>query len=411
MAPSQSTLRDSGNEKKVVTKDIPLPLVPLDRKAPARDECQEFALKADPANPDSLEYKFHMRHLRGTEDARGIMAWVDDIQRVIAGLGIADPIPAYSLYTQCMRGTALSTFETIVRTKCADARSTALAAAADDPAREAVRNRTDASFYDNDILADSLNWLMTQLMLDHILRHTKRYLRCRCRKPADMKVRTFYQHMANMIHNELPRLPPFAANQSLANDEIIDILLFATPNSWQVEMEKQNWDPMDHTVTEVVNFMERIENAEDMVRKGTIVNDNGNNKKKSAKKKTGGNNSNRSSNNGDSDNTKFCVIHGWNNSHTTEQCRVAKKLKAEGKPIEPQKRSPNKSWSCKSEEAKKTSKEELGALVKEQVAKAMSEAQKSKKRASNSDDEECNVLDLGAFNYKNMNDVSDEVSV
>jgi hypothetical protein len=57
------------------------------------------------------------------------MAWVDDIQRVIAGLGITDPIPAYSLYTQCMRGTALSTFEAIVRTKCADARSTALAAA------------------------------------------------------------------------------------------------------------------------------------------------------------------------------------------------------------------------------------------------------------------------------------------
>jgi hypothetical protein len=168
---------------------------------------------------------------------------------------------------------------------------------------------------------------------------------------------------------------------------------------------------MDHTIAEVVNFMERIENAEEMVHKGTIVNDNGNNKKKSAKKKTGGNNSNRSNNNGDSDNTKFCVIHGWNNSHTTEQCRVAKKLKAEGKPIEPQKRNHNKSWSRKSEEAKKTSKEELGALVKEQVAKAMSEAQKSKKRASNSDDEECNVLDLGAFNYKNMNDVSDEVSV
>jgi hypothetical protein len=144
MAPSQSTLRDSGNKKKVVTKDIPLPLVPLDRKAPARDECQEFALKADPANPASPEYKFHMRHLKGTEDARSIMAWVDDIQRVLSGLGIVDPIPAYSLYTQCMRGTALSTFETIVRTKCADARSTALAAADDDPAREAIRNRTNA---------------------------------------------------------------------------------------------------------------------------------------------------------------------------------------------------------------------------------------------------------------------------
>jgi hypothetical protein len=75
---------------------------------------------------------------------------------------------------------------------------------------------------------------------------------------------------------------------------------------------------------------------------------------------------------GDSNNTYFCKVHGWNNSHTTKQCHRAKKLKAKGKPIKPQKHSPNKSWSCKSKEAKKTSKEELGALVKEQVAKEMS---------------------------------------
>jgi uncharacterized protein (DUF2249 family) len=37
MVPSQSTLRDSGNEKKVVNDHIPLPLVPFDRNAPARD--------------------------------------------------------------------------------------------------------------------------------------------------------------------------------------------------------------------------------------------------------------------------------------------------------------------------------------------------------------------------------------
>jgi hypothetical protein len=76
-----------------------------------------------------------------------------------------------------------------------------------------------------------------------------------------------------------------------------------------------------------------------------------------------------------------------------------------------QKCSPNKSWSHKSKEAKKASKEELGALVKEQVAKAMSAAQKSKKCTSNSNNEECNVLNLGAFNYKDMDDVSNKISV
>jgi hypothetical protein len=191
MAPSQSTLHDLGNEKKV-NDHIPLPLVPFDHKAPAWDECQEFALKADPANLDSAEYKFQMRILKGSEDARGILTWADDIRHVISGLGITNPVPAYMLYTQCMHGTALSTFEVIVRTRCTNAHATALAAAANDAAHEVVQNCTDASFYSEAVLQESLDRLMTALMLDHILRCTKRYLHRKCRKPADMKIRGFF---------------------------------------------------------------------------------------------------------------------------------------------------------------------------------------------------------------------------
>jgi hypothetical protein len=210
-----------------------------------------------------------------------------------------------------------------------------------------------------------------------------------------------------MVLNKLLCLPPFGVNQTLAMDEVVEILLFATPNSWQAKMEEQNWDLMDHTPTEVIDFMEHLENAKAMDCKSTVMN-NGNNNKKPAKKKNSGNSSN-----GDSNNTYFCKVQGWNPSHTTDQCCKAKKLKAKGEPIKPQNHSPDKSWSCKSEEAKKTSKEELGTLVKEQVAKEMSlyVAQKNKKCSSDSNDGECNVFDLSAFNYKNMNNVSNEVSV
>jgi hypothetical protein len=211
MAPSQSTLCDSGNEKKN-NDPIPLPLVPVDHKAPARDECQEFTLKTDPADADSAKYKFHMHHLKGTEDARGILAWVNDITRVIAGLGVTQPIPAYMLYTQCMRGTALSTFEVIVCTHCTNA-CAALTAAADNAARAIIWNRTNASFYSEAILSESLNHMITELMPEHILHHTKRYLHRRCRKPADMKVHTFHNHLSNVILNKLPWLPPFGNNQ------------------------------------------------------------------------------------------------------------------------------------------------------------------------------------------------------
>jgi hypothetical protein len=111
--------------------------------------------------------------------------------------------------------------------------------------------------------------------------------------------------------------------------------------------------------------------------------------------------------------TYYCKVHGQNNSHNTKQCHKVKKLKAKGKPIKPQKHGYNKSWSCKLEEAKKTSKEELGALVKEQVAKEMSLyiAQQNKKCSSNSNNELHAIEDLSTFNYKNMADINDEVSI
>jgi hypothetical protein len=114
MVPSQSTLHDLGNDKKSPAKTVPLPLVPIDCKAPACNECQEFTLKSDPTNANSAEYKFHMCYLKGTEDACSILAWEDDINHVIAGLGVNQPTPMYVLYTQCMHGIAKSTFEMAV---------------------------------------------------------------------------------------------------------------------------------------------------------------------------------------------------------------------------------------------------------------------------------------------------------
>ena len=66
------------------------------------------------------------------------------------------------------------------------------------------------------------------------------------------------------------------------------------------------------------------------------------------------------------------------------------------------------------EEAKKNSKEELGTLVKEQVTKDMSLYinQQNKKYSSNTSDDELHAIkDLSTFNYKNMADINDEVSV
>jgi hypothetical protein len=107
-------------------------------------------------------------------------------------------------------------------------------------------------------------------------------------------------------------------------------------------------------------------------------------------------------------------VHGPNNSHTTKQCKCKEAQGQRQAYQTAEAQSYNKSWSCKSEEAKKTSKEELGTLVKEQVEKQMSLyiAQQNKKHSSNSNDDEFHAIeDLSSFNYKNMADINNEVSV
>ena len=52
-------------------------------------------------------------------------------------------------------------------------------------------------------------------------------------------------------------------NQSITIDELIDILLFVTPKSWQKEMSCQGFDPMIHDLNSIVSFMEHIEETEE----------------------------------------------------------------------------------------------------------------------------------------------------
>jgi hypothetical protein len=100
MVPSQSTLCDSGNDKKSPDKTVPLSLVPIDHKPPAHNECQEFTLKSDPTNTNSANYKFHICYLKGTEDVHAILAWQDDINHFIARLGVNQPTSnVYALHS------------------------------------------------------------------------------------------------------------------------------------------------------------------------------------------------------------------------------------------------------------------------------------------------------------------------
>jgi len=128
-------------------------------------------------------------------------------------------------------------------------------------------------------------------------------------EPLDMKAKQCIMHIYRINSEEIAQCPPaFNNTQCLTPDEIIDILLFGAPKSWQREMDRQGFVPLAKTVTEVVEFVERIEMSEDF---------DGNNKVAAVTKKGNNINKKKSYNKGnlDADGSKCCMLHGNNNTH------------------------------------------------------------------------------------------------
>jgi hypothetical protein len=137
----------------------------------------------------------------------------------------------------------------------------------------------------------------------------RRYLR----KPRDMTTREFAARVSE-LNQYLKQFPPFEYNQELDEDEIIDILEFGIPHSWQNYMVLQGFDPMESTLAELVDFCERREFTEGnktetaKSNKGKTSSDSD---KKSAAKKNGSKGPNKHKNG------KLCELN-HTHGHSTE---------------------------------------------------------------------------------------------
>jgi len=396
-----------------------LPLVPeseletLDSSNSVR-----FELKTVPSAADSATYRKHIRILTGSESVRTIVTWYKDIGTVITGLHLQDDNAGAknraALMRTVMSGTPKSLFETKLTAEMTTARADearrlggiAEANLAGSGAAEFARANAlpldDSMTVDH--LKNSLCHVLDNVIPSKALQRIKRSLRRRMRKPNDMNVRQYVQHLIRINNEELPFLPPFRTTNSLSPDEMVDIFLFGTPKSWQIEMERQGFDPLMKTQAEVAAFMEQIESAEAFDSVGNAGNKSQKNDKDSGKKKSKHTNSNKGSGG------KYCAIHG-KSGHSTEDCRTIQRLKDKedggGKPAA----SKNKSWNRPKDDDKK----DIADLVKKQVKRelnALTEA-KSKKRAQSEvnnceedDDLSISKMDFNEFGIDGNNSVS-----
>ena len=104
----------------------------------------------------------------------------------------------------------------------------AYAAAANDLARQAGVNAGLMPHCQCNEVHDALNSVVHNVLRNKVLACVKRSLHRYMRKPPSMKIRFYYNALKKVVNMEIPKLPPFAANQTLTDDELMDILLYCT---------------------------------------------------------------------------------------------------------------------------------------------------------------------------------------
>jgi hypothetical protein len=391
-----------------------LPLIPEKVKYD-RSNSVAFKLRMTPADANSQTYELQVPMIKGSESVREVLDWRLKMNRVFAGMGANDGPSQMELVNRVVTDAATTVFvEAVAREQrinhraLRDAERDAAIANGDDRAEQ---DRRVAAIALPDIRTQDITRALNSIVEYHVpykgLQRQKRWMRRKCRKPGDMTAREFFNHFNRINSLELPRLPPgYTVDQSLAPDEVADILLHAFPATWGAEMERQGFDPFTKTPQEILEFVERLEVAEQINNKVARGGKTTNTNSGSTQKKSG--------NNGSGKGAMFCHVHGKNSTHNTDQCRTIKGMKKKGENFSSEKKG-NKSWTRKGEQAKYKTKNDLAALVRKTMREELNAM--SKKDKSSDDDEsvasvnqmdEKDEFDPASLNYNDMNDLSIE---
>ena len=187
----------------------PIPLISEKDEVDTQDKASYLTveLRYTPADADSKVYKKNIRYFRNGTPKQYI-DFRADVSKVVVGQAITTGPAQYAMLRTLLRGDALRVFD----------------------------NR--ATHHGNETVANMrlvLNDLGEHVFPVRSLVKQKRHMRRFIRKPADMPAREFLACLIEM-NEDLNAFPPYAANQNLSDDEMLEIAEFALPVKWQKAM-------------------------------------------------------------------------------------------------------------------------------------------------------------------------------
>ena len=283
----------------------PIALVRPDNATLRKGQYHTYKLRTNPTSASSSTYELDVP-LFSTGTVEEWLRFRNNLGRVIKGQNATGAAARCALARRSLESEALATFNN----------------------QAATGTETVDAF---EICLDKVGNL---IFPKRALQLQKRYMRRSPRKPGTMKTRTYVSRVLE-LNNYLPLFPKLAegvAPTKLADDEIKDLLEFGMPRSYQRAMVLQGFDPMIHTVTEFIEFCERLEAVESYDAPNTSTKSTANNNKSgkaSTKRKREGTNASSVVSEG---NNYFCLLHGENPTHNTDSCfalkNSVKKMKA-----------------------------------------------------------------------------------
>ena len=106
-----------------------------------------------------------------------------------------------------------------------------------------------------------LNALGTHMFPVRAMVKQKRHMRRFTHKPAKMPSRDFMACILEM-NQDLNFFPPYAADQALDDDEMLEIAEFGLRMKWQKAMVEHDFDCSQKTIDQIIDFAERQKTIE-----------------------------------------------------------------------------------------------------------------------------------------------------
>ena len=349
-------------QRKLVIPPISLER-PMEKKDYAKGEFATVKLRNVPNDANSMTYDYQVPFF-STGTPEEWLKFKARLNRVITGQNMTTAIQKYGCARRFLQGQALTTFNNM----------------ADEQPAVTIQNYELCIEHVNESLFPQRAYVIQT-------RWMRRYLR----KPPEMKARAYVDRVLelNGYLTEFPR-PNGNVAVKLDDDEIMDILEFSLPNRWQTTMTIQGFNVQEKTISEFIEFCERLERtependmAEDRIpkKKQPSVSDK---KNFAAKRKRDEEN----------DEDGDCVLHGDNCGHPSHQCRTLRRMAKKTK----------EGWK---NQKKPSKKEDMQTMLAESFTLAIKNFQK-KKRGKKEEKEKPKVeFDLNMLDNLQMSDDSD----